>query len=629
VFGVVGNNFYICPMFIRQVKKQRSSSSKVFYQYTLVQAARVNGKVKQRSILYLGSDKILEDEHNRKTVLEILKSKIFKQPILFEQDISDELQKLASLYYDKYCIKYEQADENPTSIPPRPEVSEFHNIDIKGLETEDVKEFGAEYLCKQTLDKLELGNYFTSLGMSDGQSKKALISIVAKAIYSAPEYKTSQIIEMNSELRSLYNYEKKITHKQLYSISDILYKHKSSIDKYLYNRITNMFDINDKLVIFDLSNTYFETRKTQSKIAKYGRSKEKRNDCPLVVFSGVINSQGFIRHSRIYEGNKSDTATVSDMVKDLEAHSSPNIQHTVVIDAGIATDDNLKELDEKGYRYVCVSRNRIKDYTVDASKAKTIKLTNRGKNKVELSVFKPEGYDDTWMYVESEAKRKKESSMNLKLRQRFEEDLNSIKASFSKKGGTKLINKVWERIGRAKQKHNRVSARYKLNVTEKDGEATDLTWTIVENKIKDDKSKGVYFIRTNYQKTEEGELWDIYNIIREVEATFRSLKSDLNLRPVHHQNDERIEAHLYLTMLAYQLVNTIRYMLKQNDCNYDWNNILRIMSTQKIQTIKLPTDKKVMHLRKPSTPINEVRQIYDATNCKHTIQAVKKYVVYH
>ena len=616
-------------MFIRQVKKQRSSTSKVFCQYTLVQAARVNGKVKQRSILYLGSDKLLEDEDNRKTVLAILKAKIFKQPELFQQDVSGELKRLALQYYDKYCIKYEQDEENPTSIPPPPAQSEFHHIDIKRLEVENVKEFGAEHLCRQMLDKLGLGAYFTSLGMSDEQTKKALISIAGKAIYSASEYKTSQIIETNSELPSLYNYEKKITHKQLYTISDMLYKHKPSIDKYLYNRITDMFDINDKLVIFDLSNTYFETRKAQSKIAKYGRSKEKRNDCPLVVFSGVINAQGFIRHSRIYEGNKSDMATISDMIKDLEEHSLPDMRHTVVIDAGIATDDNLEELDRKGYRYVCVSKKRIKDYPVDTTGEKTIKLTDRGKNEVELSIFKPEGYNDTWMYVESEAKRKKEASMNLKLRQGFEEDLNSIKASFLKKGGTKLINKVWERIGRAKQKHNRVSARYKLDITEKEGKATSLTWTITENKIKDDKSKGVYFIRTNYQKTEEGELWDIYNTIREVEATFRSLKSDLNLRPVHHQNDERIEAHLYLTMLAYQLVNTIRYMLKQKGCNFDWKNIIRIMSTQKIQTIKLPTDKKVMHLRKPSAPIKEVRQIYDATNCEHTQAAIKKYVVYH
>ncbi len=601
----------------------------MFYQYTLVQAARVNGKVKQRSILYLGSDRLLENINSRQTVLAILKSKIFRQPELFPQDVPGDLKRLAFQYYDKYCVKYEQDEKNPTSIPPPPQISEFHNIDIKGLGVENVKEFGAEHLCTQMLDKLGLGGYLTSLGMPDGQTKKALISIAGKAIYSAPEYKTSQILEMNSELAALYNFEKKITHKQLYSVTDILYKHKPSIDKYLYNRISDMFDIKDKLVIFDISNTYFETRKAKSKIAKYGRSKEKRNDCPLVVFSGVINSQGFIRHSRIYEGNKSDIATLPDMIKDLEGYTLSAAQHTVVIDAGIATEGNLEELDKKGYRYVCVSRKRIKDYPCDTSKPKTIKLTDREKNKVELSIFKPDGYKDTWMYVESEAKRKKENSMNLKLTQAFEQDLDSIKASFYKKGGTKLINKVWERIGRAKQKHNRVSARYKLKLTEKEGKATNLTWAITENKIKDDKSKGVYFIRTNYEKTEEGVLWDIYNTIREVEATFRSLKSDLNLRPVHHQNDERIEAHLYLTMLAYQLVNTIRYMLKQKGFNYDWKNIVRTMSTQKIQTIKLATDKKVIHLRKPSNPIKEVRQIYDATNCKHTKPAVKKYVVYH
>ena len=617
-------------MFIRQVKKQRSKTSKMFCQYSLVQTSRVEGKVVQRTILYLGSDKLLEDKQNRKKVLAILKSKIFSQPKLFPQDVSTKLQNLAFNYYDKYCVKYEQTEKNPTSIPPPPPKAEFHNIDIKGLDINDVKEYGAEHLCKQILDKLELGKFFSSLGISDHQRKRALISIAGKAIYSSSEYKTSQILKMNSELTALYNYNKNITHKQLYAISDLLYEYKTQIDKYLYNRITDMFNIKDRLVIFDISNTYFETRKSQSKTSKYGgKSKEKRNDCPLVVFTGVINSQGFIRHSRIYEGNKTDISTLSDMIKDLEDYSSLKTERTIVIDAGIANDKNLEEINEKGYKYVCVSRKRIKDYPVDTSKPKVIKLTNRDKQKVKLSIFKPEEYNDTWMYVESEEKRKKENSMNVKLRQRYEEDLKSIKSSFSKKGGTKLINKVWERIGRSKERNNRVSARYKLKVKEKDGKAVDLTWTITENKIKDDKSKGVYFIRTNYKRTEEGKLWDIYNTIREVEATFRSLKSDLKLRPIHHQNDERIEAHLYLTMLAYQLVNTVRYMLKQKDINYDWRNIVRIMSTQKIQTIKLPTDKKVMYIRKPSNPINEVKQIYDATCCKRGQSAIKKYVVYH
>ena len=127
---------------------------------------------------------------------------------MFPLDVSWKLKKLASQYYDKYCVKHGQDDKNPASIPPPPEKSEFHNIDIKGLEVENVKEFGAEHLCRQMLDKLGIEAYFTSLGMSGEQTKKALISIAGKAIYSASEHKTSQILEMNSELSGLYNHKK-------------------------------------------------------------------------------------------------------------------------------------------------------------------------------------------------------------------------------------------------------------------------------------------------------------------------------------------------------------------------------------------------------------------------------------
>lgn len=219
--------------------------------------------------------------------------------------------------------------------------------------------------------------------------------------------------------------------------------------------------------------------------------------------------------------------------------------------------------------------------------------------------------------------------MQAKLRARFEEDLGTAEAALHKKGGTKKIEKVWERIGRYKEKHRYVSSAYHISVTEEDGKATAIHWTIKENKVKEDKSKGIYFIRTNHENMEEKELWDIYNTIREVEATFRCLKSDLNIRPVHHQNDWRIESHIYLTILAYQLVNTIRYMLSKSKIRYDWQNIVRIMSTQNLQTLELPTETKILHLRKPAKPIQEVKDIYDAAGCKHTQKAVKKYVVYH
>jgi len=601
----------------------------MFYQYNLVQAARVDGKVKQRVILYLGSDQAMRDKDNRNKVLDILKSKIYRQPELFPAEISVELKNLALSYYEKYLIKYgDLPQEDQVSLPPQPEKAEFHNIDILGMEVCDVKSFGPEHLCRQVLDKLQLKECFISLGMSQQEADKSLIAIAARAIYCESEHKTAQILNMNSELAACYGQNGSFTHKQLYQVADQIYAHKEKIDQFLYQRVTDMFDMNDKLVIFDISNTYFETSKANSNLAKHARSKEKRNDCPVVVFTGVINAQGFIRHSRIYEGNRSDTLTIEDMIADLALNGGNAKKQTIVIDAGIATEDNLKFIKEKGYDYVCVSRKRIKDYPLDENK-KVVQLTARGKQKVELSIFQPEGYTDTWMYVQSQTKRNKEQSISKKLSARFLEDLQNIRDGFHKKGGTKKAEKVWERIGRIKQKHNRISGRYDITITQKDGKATDMQWKMKPDPVKDEKENGVYFIRTSYEKTSEDEIWNIYNLIREVESTFRCLKTDLQMRPVYHQNDERIEAHLYLTILAYQLVNTIRHMLGKMNIRYDWQNILRIMSTQTIQTIQIPTDKKNIHLRKPAKPIKEVQEIYQATGCTDTQKPTKKYVVYH
>ncbi len=615
-------------MFIREVKKQRSNNSQAFFQYNLVQAARVEGKVKQRVVLYLGSDKQMRDKNNRNAVLEVLKAKIYRQPELFPSHISTELKNLALSYYDKYLIKYGEQQTGEISLPPQPGKAEFHNIDILGMEVCDVKSFGPEHLCRQILDKLKLKECFTSLGMGQQEANKALIAIAARAIFCGSEHKTAQILNMNSELAACYGQKNSFTHKQLYQVADQIFEHKAKIDRFLYQRITDMFDIDDKLVIFDISNTYFETNKANSKLAGYGRSKEKRNDCPVVVFTGVVNAQGFIRHSRVYEGSRSDALTIDEMIADLASHSGSTKKQTIVIDAGIATEENLTLIREKGYDYVCVSRKRIKDYPLDEGK-KVVRLTARGKQKVELSVFRPKGQPDTWMYVQSETKRNKEQSISKKLSARFLEDLQNIRDALDKKGGTKKAEKVWERIGRIKQKHNRVSGRYNITLGQKDGKATDMQWKIKENPVKDEKENGVYFIRSSYKNTSEEELWDIYNTIREVESTFRCLKTDLQMRPVYHQNDQRIEAHLYLTILAYQLVNTIRHMLEKNNIRYDWQNILRIMSTQTVQTIKIPTDKKNIHLRKPAKPIKEVQDIYKATGCIDTQRSIKKYVVYH
>lgn len=620
-------------MYIREIKKKRSDKAQTFYQYSLVQNTRIGQRIKQENILYLGSDQLLADKHNRKLVAEALTAKISGQDSLFTDSLSADLAALVESYYAKYQLKYPESmqGKSPATIvlPPKVEKADYQTIDINTTQVSEVKSFGAEHLCQQVASQLKLADHLQACGFTSQQCTLALAAILSRAIFRASEWKTTQLLEHNSVLCELLGMEQAPTHKQLYAIADKLYENREKIDRLLYGHIKNLFNLEDKLVIFDLSNTYFETTKRGSDLAKHGRSKEKRTDCPLVVFTAVINAEGFIRHSRIYEGNKADPDSLSDMVADLEKHTPSTSQKpTVVMDAGIATEENLALLRQKGYTYVCVSRSQLKDYQPDPQN-QTLVETRNGQN-VHLQMLQPEGQPDHWLRVHSQAKQQKEQSIDQKLTQRFEEHLTTIAAALQKKGGTKTLTKVWERIGRAKEKNRQMASQYQITVDEKDGKAIKMEWEKKPlSKPKQDKQQGIYFIRTNLKTSSASQLWDIYNTIREVEATFRCLKSDLNIRPIHHQTDQRIQAHIYLTTLAYQLVNTIRHQTRKAGIHDDWQNILRKTKTQNIQNIVLPTEKKTIHLRKPSLPTQQLKALYDACHCQYTIPAKRKYVVYH
>lgn len=616
-------------MFIRQVKKKNAKQGKVFYQYQLVQASRIDGKVKQNQVLYLGSDKDLDDKQIRHDVLTQLQSKIFKQNLL-NNEYSKISQNLAEQYYQKYLIKYDTIPiDNKIIIPQTDKDVDFQLVDIKNVNIENNKTFGSENLCKQIAEKLDFYQCFKNIGFSDSENKLAQISIISRAIFSASEYKTTQYLEDNSSLKSLFNMDDvTISHQNLYKISDKIYENKTEIDKCIYSKILDVFNLDDSIVIYDLSNTHFEGRKENSKIAKYGKNKQKRNDCKQVVFTGVINFAGFIRHSRIYEGNKADIATIEDMISDLEAHNNNTKGKIIVMDAGFASEENLKFLDGKGYKYICVSRQRLNVDTINTIQSKHT-VEDRLGNKIELAIFEQAKFSDIWMYVKSEQKRIKEESMTIKLCDRFEQELQSIANALHKKGGTKQIEKVWERIGRCREKNRNVSGRYIIEVNDKDGKATEIKWTKKQTKEKSDSKHGVYFIRTNIENPTEQMLWDTYNIVREVEASFKCLKSDLHIRPVHHQKDDRIESHIYLTILAYQLVNSIRYMLKDKSINHNWTNIVRIMNTQSLQDVELPMKTKTLRITTSSKPIEKAGEIYKATNTKSMINRKQKYVVYH
>ena len=520
-------------------------------------------------------------------------------------------------------------------------------IDINSIRNKDVREIGAEWLSYQAMGQLRIAPFLERRGWSEGDIKLAQSHIISRAVYPASELETARWIKENSSVCEVTGYDiEKITKDRLYHISKKLYAEKDALEQHLSVRTNELFDIEDRIMLYDLTNTYFEGRKQGSKLAQYGRSKEKRSDARLVVLALVVNPEGFIKYSSILEGNMADSKTLEGMINKLRVKTSSSAKKAlVVIDAGIATDGNLKMIKENGYDYLCVSRSSLKNYNIQAG-ATMVTVTDNKKQKIDLCSVKSDRNTDYCLKVESHSKELKERSMNEQFRSRFEAGLQKIADSLTKKGGVKQDDKVYERIGRVKQKYPSIQRYFDIKIEvedevkikrkkkenedahEKRKMATSIKWAVKEG-VDINARSGVYFLRTSLEANSEATLWKCYNTIREIEATFRALKTDLDLRPIYHQKDESTMAHLHLGLLAYWLVNAVRHQLKKEGIHSGWREIVRTMNTQKaVTTLAQNNHEEVIMIRRCSEPGQPVRKLYDALKYKYAPFVKKKSVVH-
>ncbi len=476
----------------------------------------------------------------------------------------------------------------------------------------NARDIGAERMCYNEWERLGISGLFDTLGWNPEQIQLAATQVVSRAVYAASELKTSRWIKENSAICELTGYSAdKITKDKLYRSALKLFEVKDELEKHLSKRTNELFSLQDKIILFDLTNTFFEGRKEDSEIAKFGRSKEKRSDAKLVVLALVVNIEGFIKYSAIHEGNIADSKTLSTMIDKLKKHTCPD-KAVVVIDAGIATEDNLKLIREKGCEYLCVSRKKLKEYAFDPTRL-TVMLETKSKQNVILKTIATEEETDYFLEVKSEAKVLKENAMGNQFERRFEQKLESIAKSIQTKGGTKKTEKVWERIGRAKEKYPSVHQYYKIEVSVDAAgtKATGLHWE--KDALRQPKDNyGVYFLRTSLNIKDEVVIWNIYNTLKEIENSFRTLKTELDLRPIYHQTDKATMAHLHLGLLAYWIVNSIRHRLKCQGIHHQWNEIVRIGNTQKIITTNGQNKfGQTIEVRKSTEPEQKLKELLE------------------
>lgn len=590
--------------------------------YRMVESYRFGDQVKHQNMLHLGTLDTLPQADQKKAlgqrIDQLVKEKVTGSPSLFKH-IDQQVETLAQQYSDDIILKYNMNNNDPTK--------DYEIINTQTIKHEDVREMGGEWLCHQALDQLQLKKIFRTHNWSEEQIQLAFTHIISRCVYPASEYSTSKWIKLNSGVCEMTGYDiHKITKDKLYGNSKSMYAIKDSLEQHLSSRTNELFELQNSIMIYDLTNTYYEGKMNGSKMAKRGRSKEKRSDAKLIVLALVINAEGFIKYSNLFEGNTSDSTTITKIITTLTERTSYMTQKPiVVIDAGIASEKNLTLIKGLGYDYMCVSRTGMNKYQID-TQSNTVSLRDNLKKPITLQRVTVPDKDGHFILVHSVSKEAKERGMNEQAKTRFEAGLHQIKLGLTKKGGTKTIDKVFERIGRLKQKYQSINRYYTIAINQNQKQVTKIEWSIKQNNKS--KNLGKYLLRTTLNVESEKTHWIIYNTIREIENTFRILKTDLDLRPIYHKTDDASLAHLHLGLLAYWVVNTIRYQLKRNGINHHWTELMRIMSTQKIVATKMTNNLgHTIELRKPSEPKDEVLAIYEALKFKFRPFARKKSVV--
>ncbi len=614
-------------MFVKPLSKYNKTTKERYSLYQLCESFRLDGRVRHRVIIGLGKLEGLSIEQKLQLGKRIEEMVQGKMRLPLEQP--DEQVERMALHFYKQIVEKRRYDVKKNG-------ADWQIVDIDTVKNKDGREIGAEWLCKQAFDQLDISRFLRQSGWLEEKISLVTTHIISRAVYPASELKTVRFVKENSGVCELTGYDKdKLTKDKLYEISNALYSIKDQLESFLSQKTNDLFDLDDKIILYDLTNTYFEGRMLNSKIAKFGRSKEKRKDAKLVVLAIVINREGFLKYSNIFRGNMADSKTLKILINTINSQTFfSGRKPIVVMDAGIATEDNLKMLRKEGYNYMCVSRSTLKNYQADTSK-EPVEIIDKRKQPIELmkvipinETDKEDNDNDTYLWVKSKAKALKENSMNGLLSQRFEEGIQSINEGIHKKGGTKKLDKVNQRLGRLKEKYHSVHRYYDITITD-DGKGTATAISCRHKTGEDpDKKAGIYFLRTTLDEKSEKTLWAIYNVIREIEYTFRVLKTDLDLRPIYHKTDEASMAHLHLGLLAYWLVSTIRYQLKQNDYKYQWNEIVRIMNTQKLVTTSFKNiDNQTIVIRQCTVPERKAKEIYDLLGYKPVPFHRKKSVV--
>jgi transposase len=507
------------------------------------------------------------------------------------------------------------------SVEPLPEAAEYREVDVHSLDLVRPRSVGVECAGLAALSWLGLGEVLESTGMNASWRACVLGSVVGRMACPGSELATWHWLQHKSAFGELVDVDfEGVPLMRLYRASDLLVRHRDAIEEALFKRINDLFALPATVTLYDLTNTYFEGEAAGNAKAARGHSKEKRSDCPLLTLGLILDGSGFVRRSRMFEGNVSEAGTLEGMLEGLGAPGDA----MVIMDRGIATEANIAWLIEHHYRYLVVSRE--KDRQFDTRQA--TETTTASEEPIRIQRVLSDDGREVRLYCYSEKRRDKETAMTVRFSERFEQGLSKLAAGLEKPRGNRNRDRLLERIGRLKEKSHGIGRHYTITTTsDESGKALSLTWEKTPVDGTSLTHPGVYCLRSNETTWDEARLWQTYTVLTDVEAVFRSLKSELGLRPVYHSKEMRAEGHLFITVLAYQAVQAIRNKLKAQGVTASWTTLRRILSVQQRVTATFrQRDGRTLNIRKATVAEKNLKEIYEKLGISATPGGMQKLI---
>jgi len=566
----------------------------------LVESFRnAEGKPRQRVVVSLGNAQIPEAE--RKAISRSVEARLRGESDLFDEGLSED--------GASWVTRIMLLTEHSKATRPVNKRATLDGVLVDQIETENVTTFGSELVALEAWDELGLTTVLEEAGMPKKQIATAQLMVANRLIEPLSEWALIDWAERTALPELLDLRVTKTTKDRLYRTSDTLLGHRETIEKKLRNHEQTLFSSRRKLVLYDVTNTHFEGLCESNPKAKHGKNKQKRNDCRQVAVGMAFDEQGNALAHEVFAGNMADTSTLIHILSRLD-QLKVGEKPVVVLDAGFASEANLDLLKELGYAYLInITRgSRTKYADAFAEEDFTPIPGRRADQQVEVKTIPdPEDPDQQLILCQSQQRRLKEVAMISNAEARFLTDANALHERIEK-GRLKQPHLIDQKIGQLQKKHPRVNRFYTL-------ERQDTGLRILRNDEKMEEALslcGNYVLKTD-QSVDAVTLWELYMSLLKAEAGFRMLKSSLGLRPNHHQLEKRVDGHIFISVLAYHLLNWIRQKLEQSNDHREWNTIRRILRTHSLVSTRLPLENgRIVTIRKASNPDAEQARIYTA-----------------